>query len=131
MFNHAKQHVLILKIVFYISLFSSFGEACWLFTMQILHYNHLCGFHQNFDRLYNKQFHFIVLHNIHSKTCLNFSHLKIINWVPTFNCECLNMILVKCFFCLNKNYSMYLDRNNKIQLFVEIHLAFPCPFHIS
>jgi hypothetical protein len=51
MFNHAKQPILILKIVSYISLFSSFGEACRLLTMQILHYNNLCGFHQNFDRL--------------------------------------------------------------------------------
>jgi len=56
MFNRTKQPVLILNIVSYISLFSSFGEACRLFTMQILHYNNLHGFHQNFDRLYNKQF---------------------------------------------------------------------------
>jgi hypothetical protein len=60
----------------------------------------LHGFHQNFDRLYNKQFHFVVSHDVHSNTCLNLSHLNIINWVPTFNCECLSMILLKCFFCL-------------------------------
>lgn len=95
MFNHTKQHVLILNIISYISLFSSFGEACQLFTM---HYNNLNGFHQNFDRLYNKQFQFVVSHNVHNKTCLNLSHFNTINWVPTFNCECLNMILLKCFF---------------------------------
>jgi hypothetical protein len=76
MFNHVKQPILILKIVSYISLFSSFGEAYRLFTMQILHHNNLHGFHQKFDRLYNKQLHFVFSHNVHSKTCLKFVLFK-------------------------------------------------------
>ncbi len=81
----------------------------------------------------------------------NLSYLNIINWLPTFNYECLNMILLKCFFCLKPQIKIiqciWIEITNfnfllgfilhLLALFIYpkglrgIHLASPCPFHIS